>query len=238
MGLFDEQLNARQENDREAIKRSLGRLGAAVTGRVQSSVSYHLAENAVQEIFDWFEVKPLEPPSFMTGFDDRLNFMLNPTGILRRTVKLTGRWWKDAAGPMLAFTAEGEAVALFPRRFGGYGKGRQQNGGKSHRRGHMLLPSVSSAVVDIERFRHFLPKVSRRMEHCALCGDGSACQPVGHGYTIGDKADLRDGDSIREHRQLSACSGAGRGNPPFRHADQPYQVIGDGADFREAAPVR
>ena len=41
MGLFDEQLNARQENDREAIKRSLGRLGAAVTGRVQSSVSYH-----------------------------------------------------------------------------------------------------------------------------------------------------------------------------------------------------
>ena len=121
MGLFDEQLNARQENDREAIKRSLGRLGAAVTGRVQSSVSYHLAEDAVQEIFDWFEVKPLEPPSFMTGFDDRLNFMLNPTGILRRTVKLTGRWWKDAAGPMLAFTAEGEAVALFPRRFGGYG---------------------------------------------------------------------------------------------------------------------
>ena len=106
------------------------------------------------------------------------------------------------------------------------------------RQGHMLLPSVSSAVVDIERFRHFLPKVSRRMEHCALCGDGSACQPVGHGYTIGDKADLRDGDSIREHRQLSACSGAGRGNPPFRHADQPYQVIGDGADFREAAPVR
>ena len=121
MGLFDEQLNARQENDREAIKRSLGRLGAAVTGRVQSSVSYHLAEDAVQEIFDWFEVKPLEPPSFMTGFDDRLNFMLNPTGILRRTVKLTGRWWKDAAGPMLAFNAEGEAVALFPRRFGGYG---------------------------------------------------------------------------------------------------------------------
>ena len=121
MGLFDEQLNARQENDREAIKRSLGRLGAAVTGRVQSSVSYHLAEDAVQEIFDWFEVKPPEPPSFMTGFDDRLNFMLNPTGILRRTVKLTGRWWKDADGPMLAFTAEGEAVALFPRRFGGYG---------------------------------------------------------------------------------------------------------------------
>ena len=235
MGLFDEQLNARQENDREAIKRSLGRLGAAVTGRVQSSVSYHLAENAVQEIFDWFEVKPLEPPSFMTGFDDRLNFMLNPTGILRRRshagVYRRGGSRGTVSPPLWRLRLERPQNRTD-------GKGRQQNGGKSHRRGHMLLPSVSSAVVDIERFRHFLPKVSRRMEHCALCGDGSACQPVGHGYTIGDKADLRDGDSIREHRQLSACSGAGRGNPPFRHADQPYQVIGDGADFREAAPVR
>ena len=40
MGLFDEQLNARQENDREAIKRSLGRLGAAVTGRVSGAVYF------------------------------------------------------------------------------------------------------------------------------------------------------------------------------------------------------
>ncbi|MFR1477544.1 MAG: hypothetical protein ACLSB9_18640 [Hydrogeniiclostridium mannosilyticum] len=40
--------------------------------------------------------------------------MLNPTGILRRTVKLTGRWWKDADGPMLAFTAEGKPWHCFP----------------------------------------------------------------------------------------------------------------------------
>ncbi|MFR1477543.1 MAG: hypothetical protein ACLSB9_18635 [Hydrogeniiclostridium mannosilyticum] len=47
MGLFDEQLNARQENDREAIKRSLGRWSRS-NRRVQSSVSYHLAEDAVR----------------------------------------------------------------------------------------------------------------------------------------------------------------------------------------------
>lgn len=120
MGLFDEQLKAREENDREAIQRSLWQLGAAVTGRTSSSINYHMAEDAVQEIFNWFKVKPPEPPSLMTGFEERLNFMLNPTGILRRTVKLTGMWWKDASGPMLAFTTGGEAVALFPRRFGGY----------------------------------------------------------------------------------------------------------------------
>lgn len=121
MGLFDEQLKARQENDRESVRRSLGQLGAAVTGHASPAVNCRLAEDAVQEIFNWFGVKPPEPPSLMTGFEDRLNFMLDPTGILRRTVKLTGMWWKDATGPMLAFTKEGETVALFPRRFGGYG---------------------------------------------------------------------------------------------------------------------
>lgn len=121
MGLFDEQLKARRDNDREAMGRSLGRLGAAVTGHSPSFINRRMAEDALQKIFNWFEVKPPEPPSIMERFEDRLDFMLNPTGILRRTVKLTGMWWKDAAGPMIAFTAEGEAVALFPRRFGGYG---------------------------------------------------------------------------------------------------------------------
>lgn len=120
MGLYDDQLKTRLENDREAIARSLGQLGAAAIGKQASAVGKGTAEDAVQEIFGWFQVKPAEPPSLMSGFYDRLDFMLNPAGILRRTVKLKGRWWKDAFGPMLAFTEDGGAVALLPRRFGGY----------------------------------------------------------------------------------------------------------------------
>lgn len=121
MGLYDDQLKTRLENDRDAITRSLGQLGSAVTGKQAAAVGAGSAENAVQEIFEWFKVKTIEPPSLMSGFYDRLDFMLNPTGILRRTVKLTGKWWKNAFGPMLAFTDDGGAVALLPRRFGGYG---------------------------------------------------------------------------------------------------------------------
>ena len=121
MGLFDEQLKARQEHDKEAILRSLGQLGASVTGHTGSAADSGMAGDAVQGIFNWFGVKPPEPPSLMTDFHDRLDFMLSPTGILRRTVKLTGKWWTDASGPMLAFTDDNEAVAMFPRRFGGYG---------------------------------------------------------------------------------------------------------------------
>ena len=121
MGLFDDQLKIRLDNDRETISRSLGKLGAAILGKRVANVGKGTAEDAVQEIFAWFGVKPSEPPSLMSSFDDRLEFMLNPTGILRRTVKLKGNWWKDAFGPMLAFTEDGGAVALLPRRYGGYG---------------------------------------------------------------------------------------------------------------------
>lgn len=120
MGLFDDQLKSRRENDWEAMGRSLGQLGTAVLGKQAPTPGSGMAEDAVQEIFTWFKVKPLEPPSLMTDFNDRLDFMLNPTGILRRTVKLTGSWWKDACGPMLAFTEDGGGVALLPCGFGGY----------------------------------------------------------------------------------------------------------------------
>lgn len=120
MGLFNEQLKMRRENDREAMGRSLSQLSHAVLGNRAAFGGGGISEDAVQEIFAWFKVKPLEPPSLMTDFNDRLDYMLNPTGILRRTVKLSGSWWKNAHGPMLGFTENGSVAALLPKRFGGY----------------------------------------------------------------------------------------------------------------------
>ena len=119
MGFFDEQLRTRLQGDREAISRSLGKLGEAISGESPPTVGGG-AEDAVREIFTWFGEKPLEPPSLLTGFGDRLDYMLGPTGIQRRQVTLDGKWWRDAIGPMLAFTRDGGAVALLPRRRGGY----------------------------------------------------------------------------------------------------------------------
>lgn len=120
MGLFDEQLKTRLDNDREAIERSLRGLGASVMGK-RADAYADSAESAVQEIFAYYKAEPAEPPSLMTDFNDRLDFMLSPTGIMRRSVKLSGKWWKHAYGPMLAYTQDGGAVALLPRKLGGYG---------------------------------------------------------------------------------------------------------------------
>ena len=121
MGLFDDQINKRLEHDREAVAGSLGKLGAAVLGKRAPVSGHGTAEDAVQEIFAWFGIKPAKPPGLMQDFKDRLDYMLSPTGIMHRTVKLSGKWWKDAYGPMLAFTEEEGAVALLPLHFGGYG---------------------------------------------------------------------------------------------------------------------
>ena len=120
MGLFDDQLKTRLEQDRESFADALEALGESVTGKAAVTGKNGSLEDAVHEILTWFGAKAPEPPGLMDDFNDRLDYMLNPTGIRRRTVKLDGTWWRKAAGPMLAYTAEGGAVALLPRRFGGY----------------------------------------------------------------------------------------------------------------------
>lgn len=118
MGLYDEQLKIRQEHDRRAVSSSLKRLAAAATGRCAGESGS--GDGAVREIFDYYGVKMPEVPDLLDGFDARLDFMLDAAGLMRRNVKLSGTWWRDADGPMLAFTAAGDVVALLPGRFGGY----------------------------------------------------------------------------------------------------------------------
>ncbi len=121
MGLFEEQLKTRQENDRETVERSLRSLGSAVYGKHAPKGMHAPAGDAVQEILAYFKAEAAEPPSLMTDFDDRLEFMLGQTGIMRRKVTLSEKWWKEAYGPMLAVTKSGGRVALLPQKFGGYG---------------------------------------------------------------------------------------------------------------------
>lgn len=120
MSIFDEQLKKRRKNDDDIMAGSLGRLKAAVSGKKVVSSSSELEENALQSIFSWFGVKAINPPSLMEDFNSRLEFMLNPTGIMKRKICLSDEWWKDGYGPILAFLENGLAVALLPGKFGGY----------------------------------------------------------------------------------------------------------------------
>ena len=119
MGLLDNQIKTRRKNDNDAMERALGELRAAIMGEEIYFQSKGTKDDALKEILIYYGVKYEDPPSILDSFEDRMNFMLSP-GIMKRHVRLAGKWWIHDANPILAYTKTGEALALLPKNFGGY----------------------------------------------------------------------------------------------------------------------
>lgn len=123
-GWFDEQIRTRIKNDEESFEDAFAQLSSVVMG--QSVISAALktdrlkTKNAIEEILRFYKVKPVELPEEIADVNDQLEYLLRPTGIMRRVVKLQGAWWRDAIGPMLGQTAKGDTVALIPVGASGY----------------------------------------------------------------------------------------------------------------------
>lgn len=124
MGWFDEQIKQRKRNDDEIFSEAFVGIADAVLGsRLASAYSTadKQAEDAIGEILKYYHVKPREVPASVKGLNDRLEFLLRPYGIMRRSVKLEKGWYQDAIGAMLATRKDdGTIVALIPRGLRGY----------------------------------------------------------------------------------------------------------------------
>jgi hypothetical protein len=124
MGLYKEQILSRIKHDRDSLDESFFRLASVVTGdtgRLDSFLSdREKAKNAIEEVLQYFHVLPVPVPDKINNIDDQLEFLLRPSGIMRRRVELTENWYKDGIGPLLAGTKEGKVIALLPGKFGGY----------------------------------------------------------------------------------------------------------------------
>ena len=157
MGFIFDQIKQRQKSDQEMMLRSLGVLRASVIGGELPLLQSSEGDAAVREIFSWLDAEPQEPPSLMSDPIQRLDFMIGSSGILRRTVSLEGRWWKNAYGPMLAYTREGNAVALLPRSIGGYTLKNYETGEK------LRLGEKSAELLSGEAICFFRPFPQRKM---------------------------------------------------------------------------
>lgn len=74
---------------------------------------------ALRQILRYLKADAPEPPEEVTELREKMEYMLRPAGVMCRRVRLTGAWWKEAAGPFLGSLADGTAVALLPAA-GGY----------------------------------------------------------------------------------------------------------------------
>ena len=124
MGWFDEQIKQRKLSDQEVFEDSFMQAASVVLGnRVSSKLNDDatLSKMAIDDILKYYHYKPVELKEKIDDFDESLEYILRPHGIMRRNIKLKEGWYKDAFGPILGFMEEdGIPVALLPRSFFGY----------------------------------------------------------------------------------------------------------------------
>ncbi len=96
----------------------------AVSGNKKIEVLFEsdreLATRAVGEILKYYRVHARKIPEGMEDSKDILEYLLRPSGILHRQVRLTEHWYKDASGAMLGTRKDGSVVALIPGKLKGY----------------------------------------------------------------------------------------------------------------------
>lgn len=124
MGWFEEQIRQRVAGDEEAFARAFEDLAGVVTGgRLPRELEDKrtLTMGAIAEILKYYGEDLREVPEEIADLDEQLEYLLRPTGIMRRTVRLEGAWYKDAVGALLGVVEQtGTPVALMPGKFGGY----------------------------------------------------------------------------------------------------------------------
>ena len=124
MGWFDEQIKQRRNADNAVFEDSFLNMAGAVMGRRMSEAlndERQKAADAIGEILKYYHVKPQEVPESITDMNDVLEYLLRPSGIMRRDVNLEKGWYHDAIGAMLGTrTDNGRLVALIPIGLKGY----------------------------------------------------------------------------------------------------------------------
>ncbi len=124
MGWFDEQIRERVQYDDDVLADAYARMANSISGKKKIDVLFQsdreMATKAVGEILKYYRVRARRIPDQMEDGREILEYLLRPSGILRRKVKLTGPWYKDATGAMLGTRKDGSVVALIPGKIKGY----------------------------------------------------------------------------------------------------------------------
>ena len=124
MSWFDEQIKTRIRKDQESLESAFVHLSSVVMGesvvRAALKNEREKAQNAIEEILRFYHVKQTELPVSITEVEDILEYLLRPSGVMRRRVELKEDWYKNGIGALLAQTADGDVIALIPDGVSGY----------------------------------------------------------------------------------------------------------------------
>ena len=124
MGWFDKQIRERMRRDQEVMEDSFVRLAGSVLGSQAAEKLQDerlVTKEALDEILRYYHMKPVQIPDEIRGFEDQLDYVLRPLGLMTRNVALREDWYRHAYGPMLGMLRENNMpVALLPGKLFGY----------------------------------------------------------------------------------------------------------------------
>ena len=134
MGWFQNQIEERRQSDNLKLEESLLDAAGVIMGRrsVQKvNDERFVTKSAIDEILKYYHFQPVEVPEQIKDKEEQMDYCLRPHGLMRRTVELPEKWYKDAWGPMIGFLGEDKMpVALIPGRIRGYSYKDPQTGEK------------------------------------------------------------------------------------------------------------
>ncbi len=155
MGWFDEQIRERIESDDESFSSAFAQMSSLVMGkRLMGALSgdRETTENAIYEVLKYYHAKRVELPENIKDINEQIDYLIRPSGIMRRTVILDGEWYKDAVGAMLAVRKDdGTPVALIPSGLTGY-KFYDKTSGKWVR-----VTKTTASLIDEEAVAFYKP---------------------------------------------------------------------------------
>ena len=124
MGWFDEQIKQKVKKDEAGFADALSELSGAVMGREHAASmddERTVMIEAVSQILKFYHVKPQEIPDSLKDMNSILEYLMRPSGFMRREVRLTEGWYRDGIGAMLGtYRESGKAAAIIPDGSHGY----------------------------------------------------------------------------------------------------------------------
>ncbi|MBQ9673097.1 MAG: NHLP bacteriocin export ABC transporter permease/ATPase subunit [Ruminococcus sp.] len=124
MGWFDDQIKERVKKDSNLFSDAFVEMSSVVMGKKTLSDSLNdygkQAQDSIRNILSFYNITPQEIPVNITEVSDQLEFLLRPTGVMKRDITLDGKWYKDGIGPLLATTVDDKVIALIPGKISGY----------------------------------------------------------------------------------------------------------------------
>lgn len=162
MGWFEEQIRMRKQSDREILEESFNAIAGSVMGRRMCHAlndDRQLTTDAIGDVLRYYHVKPKDVPDDIQDLNEVLEYLLRPYGVMRRVVRLSSGWHKDASGAMLGRRKDdGSVVALIPCGISGY-RFFDRNTGKN-----VHISKKNETLFEEEAFAFYNPFPIEKME--------------------------------------------------------------------------